>query len=176
MIHRDEQMPPLVAAEIPTAEQHVTVGGPSAPPHEQNAPVQSDVQINGAGQPNVIKPSKQVENKDQSDRENAPANATREVANGVCTEFSYRSLVMFNRAINELQNIEPMSDQAMVVYFQKLRDFVTRFLALCQKLRIDIRFLEAVLISHVIASFNEMVFSKWKFHMLNHFFLFNCLC
>lgn len=46
-----------------------------------------------------------------------------------------------------------------------MRNFSTQFLALCQHLKIDILFLEAVLISSIIATFNDLVFSNWQYHM-----------
>lgn len=94
--------------------------------------------------------------------------ANEALASAVCTTFSYQSLVKFNHAINRLENLQVMPERAMGAHFRNLRNFITRFLALCQTLRIDIRFLEAVLISHVVATFNEMVFSNWKFSMRTH--------
>lgn len=86
----------------------------------------------------------------------------------ICTEFSYKSLVKFNHALNSLQQITAMPERAMRVHFRNLRNLLTRFLALCQTLKNDLRFLEIVLISHIIGTFNEMVFSNWKFFMRSH--------
>lgn len=84
------------------------------------------------------------------------------------TEFSYRSLVLLNNAIAELHTIQRMPERTMGIHFRNLREFITRFLKRCIASRIDIRFLEAILLSHVISSFNDIVFSNWKFHMLSN--------
>lgn len=74
--------------------------------------------------------------------------------------FSYKALA-YNSLMAELLSLDEMPLPATAAHFRKLRDFVTRFVRLCQQHRIDVAYLTPLLIGNVIASFNREVFHSW---------------
>lgn len=81
-------------------------------------------------------------------------------------EFTYQSLIMYNAAFNELMKIEQVPDNAMPFHFRQLRDFITRYIHLCNEIRIGFAYVEPMLIANVISAFNSETFSNWKSQMI----------
>lgn len=162
-----QEMPALVGHEILCETSAV---------NQQNAQENQDAQMNGNAPPSNNAPAVEpiekklkdhveknvnVKNSTVTNTENALASALK-----TSSEFTYYTLLMYNTMINELQKIEQMPAVAQAVHFQRVRGFITRFVNVCAKNHIDLRCLEPILLSHIIASFNETVFSNWKFATL----------
>lgn len=95
--------------------------------------------------------------------------ANQAVANAMSApgEFSYQSLLIYNEMVNELLLIDAMPERALPIHFQQLRGFITRFVRLCMEREIGITHMEPILISSVVASFNDDIFRCWKSQMVS---------
>lgn len=77
-------------------------------------------------------------------------------------EFSYYSLIMHNLAFNELVKIQGMPAKAMPIHFRQLREFITHFIRMCAERKLNFATFEPLLVSNIVASFNQEVFSNWR--------------
>lgn len=82
--------------------------------------------------------------------------------------FSYTTMVMYSTALNELVNIEKVKTPVNAASFRNLRNFIRQFIILCKEMHINFSFLEPVLLTHIIASFDDATFANWKYFMLTH--------
>lgn len=78
-------------------------------------------------------------------------------------EFNLYTLYMYNRALNELNNIPMMPERARPSDYRALRDFITSFLTLVNNIKIGTHYIEPILLGRLVASLNENTLSVWSY-------------
>lgn len=166
-------------SETPTVNKDEVTSQENTTAPSQTAQQQSDAakvpivaltnnEANVNAQSNVNEPSKVIKPPAHSPSiANQRAIETQQPSEMLCRmisdqEFSYQSLIHSNMIYNGLVTLAPMPLKANQSHFRELRLFIAKIMRMCAEHQLNLGNVELMLMTNVIAAFNEEVFSNWR--------------
>lgn len=82
-------------------------------------------------------------------------------------EFTYKSLMAYNKVMNEMQKLPTLSENPSSAEFRRMRDFVSSIVVLVNQSKIKWLHIEPILMGQVIAVFPKFIRTQWALNTAN---------